>query len=429
MDIDAQHRLVVMAQTLAETFSGFSAPQARAPRSVAIVGAGPAGLIAAEVLASAGHQVTVYDRMASPARKFLMAGRGGLNLTHSEAFETFLNRYQEDRGAVRRAVMAFPPSAVIDWANSLGAETFIGSSGRVFPRAMKASPLLRAWLQRLGKLGVVLKTRHTWTGFADGGGLTFTGPQGEVLLIKPDAAILALGGASWPRLGSDGGWVKPFQTAGISVTPLQASNCGVAINWSAHMAKFEGLPLKQISVTCAGTTRHGEAVITKFGLEGGVIYALSHDIRKALAAGPVSITVDLRAGLPLDDLVDRIASSPPKSTTTNILRKGAGLSSAATGIVREPGPLPRDPQVLAGRIKALPLVVTAMACLDRAISTAGGIDQSALDPNFMLAQRPGVFVAGEMLDWDAPTGGYLLQASFATGVAAARGALTWLAPQ
>lgn len=412
--------------SVTDTYAGFAAPCSALPRNIAIIGAGPAGLIAAEVLATAGHKVTVYDRMPSAARKFLMAGRGGLNLTHSESFEAFVSRYQDAGGAVHRAITAFPPSAVIDWANGLGAETFIGSSGRVFPKAMKASPLLRVWLQRLGKLGVELKTRHTWTGFT-GGGLTFIDGQGATFTVKPDATILALGGASWPRLGSDGTWVAPLQNAGVGVTPLQASNCGVVVPWSAYMAKLEGAPLKRITVACGAVTRQGEAVITKTGLEGGVIYALSREIREALRHGAATITIDLRSDLPFERLRDRLADvASSKDTTTNILRKAAGLNAAASAVIREPGPLPRTPDELARRIKSVPLHVTALASLDHAISTAGGVDQSGLDASFMLRAHPGVFAAGEMLDWDAPTGGYLLQASLATGVAAARGALSWV---
>lgn len=435
MGIDGEYRDVVSmtgpAGAAVQTFKGFelfrTGSELTIPATIAIVGAGPAGLIAAEVLATAGHRVTVYDRLASPARKFLMAGRGGLNLTHSEPLETFLSRYQDEAGAVRRAVEAFPPSVLIDWANSLGIETFVGSSGRVFPKAMKASPLLRAWLRRLDALGVALKPRHTWRGFSEDGGIVFETPDGNGFTHQADATILALGGASWPKLGSDGGWASPLRDAGVAITALQPSNCGVIIPWSAYMAKLEGAPLKTIAIACGKTTRRGEAVITRTGLEGGVIYALSRDIREALALGPATITLDLRADLPLKRLRDRIAdAATPKATTTSVLRKGAGLSPAACALVREPGPLPRDPDGLAQRIKAVPLQIVALPGLERAISTAGGISQRAINRTFMLAARPGVFAAGEMLDWDAPTGGYLLQACFATGVAAASGVLAQL---
>lgn len=435
MGVDGEYRDVVSvtgpAGAAAQTFKGFdrfrSESELTSPATIAIVGAGPAGLIAAEVLATAGHRVTVYDRMASPARKFLMAGRGGLNLTHSEPLETFLSRYQDETGAVRRAVEAFPPSVLIDWANSLGIETFVGSSGRVFPKALKASPLLRGWLKRLDTLGVALKPRHTWRGFSEGGGIVFETPDSNDVTVHPDAAILALGGASWPKLGSDGGWVTPLRDAGVAMTALQPSNCGVIIPWSPYMAKLDGAPLKTLAITCGKTTRRGEAVITRTGLEGGAIYALSRDIREALAKGPATITLDLRADMPLDRLQGRIAdAATAKATTTTILRKGAGLSPGAAAVVREPGPLPREPDALANRIKKVPLQVTGLAGIERAISTAGGVSQRAINRTFMLTARPGVFAAGEMLDWDAPTGGYLLQACFATGVAAASGVLAHL---
>lgn len=411
----------------AEHFAAFVPAKPPTQRTLAIIGAGPAGLIAAEVLATAGHRVTVYDRMPSPARKFLMAGRGGLNLTHSEALDRFQSRYSGSCAtAVRAAVADFPPSRLIDWANGLDAETFVGSSGRVFPKAMKASPLLRAWLRRLDKLGVTLRPRQTWSGFSPDGGLTFN-DAGSTHVVEADACVLALGGGSWPRLGSDGNWVALLATAGVGIAPLQPSNCGVLVPWSTHVTRHAGSPLKRIAASCGGATRRGEAVITSRGLEGGAIYALSRDIREALAQGPVTITIDLRADIALERLRDRIADvSISKSTTTSVLRKGAGLNPAAAAVVREPGPLPRTADELARRIKAVPVTVSGLADLDRAISTAGGITAAALDGHFMLKERPGTFVAGEILDFDAPTGGYLLQAAFSTGVAAARGVMSWL---
>jgi uncharacterized flavoprotein (TIGR03862 family) len=398
---------------------------------IAVVGAGPAGLMAAEVLASAGHRVTVYDRMASPARKFLMAGRGGLNLTHSEALETFLSRYSGSAASVvREAIAQFPPSQMIDWAHSLGIETFVGSSGRVFPKAMKASPLLRAWLKRLDALGVTLKTRHTWRGFTDDGGITFEKPDGDTLIVRPDAAILALGGASWPKLGSDGSWVHPFSAAGIPVMPLQASNAGVGVPWSAHMMKHSGTALKRIAITVADDTVRGEAVITRRGLEGGAVYALSPRLREALAGGSASVSIDLRPDETIAGLTVRLGKPRGKMSVANYLRKTVALPPAAIALVREAAggaPLASEPGALAARLKSVVLPVTSMAGLERAISTAGGVASTAIDRTFRIIARPGTFVAGEMLDWDAPTGGYLLQATFATGAAAGKGALKWIA--
>lgn len=396
--------------------------------TAAIVGAGPAGLFAAEHLARAGWSVTIYEGMPSPARKFLMAGRGGLNLTHSEDFTKFIGRYHDPAGVMTRAATAFTPSALIAWANGLGAETFVGSSGRVFPKAMKASPLLRAWLRRLAYLGVSLNTGWTWRGFGDGStSLVFETASGQQT-VKADAVLLALGGASWPRLGSDGSWTRILENAGVAITPLQASNCGVLVPWSAHMDKHFGAPLKRVAVTCAGVTKRGEAVITKSGLEGGVIYALAHNIREALKSGPAAaLTIDLRPDLETDALTQRLERSAKKDSLANTLRKAASLAPAAIGVLREAGPLPRGPADLAHAIKNVHLPITGLAGLERAISTAGGIHQDAVDDGLMLKTLPGVFVAGEMLDFDAPTGGYLLQAAFATGHMAACGMATWAA--
>lgn len=392
-----------------------------ARKYVAIVGAGPAGLFAAERIARAGHAVTVFDHMPSPARKFLMAGRGGLNLTHSEPLETFLGRYPADAEFVREAVRAFPPSALIDWANALGAETFVGSSGRIFPKAMKASPLLRAWLRRLAELGVEFRFRHRWIGFAGARGLIFESAEGAHVEVDPDAVLFALGGASWPRLGSDASWVAPFREARIAVTDLRPANCGVAVSWSEHYReKFAGTPLKRIAVTCGLQKRRGEAVITRSGLEGGVIYALTPAIREALSRGaPATIHIDLKPDMSEAELTARLARERKGQTASNVLRKVLTLTPAAVNLMREPSPLPAGGADLARRIKAVEIKVTGLTGLARAISTAGGIPQFALTSDFELAARPGLFVAGEMLDWEAPTGGYLLQAVFATARAAA----------
>lgn len=399
---------------------------------IAIIGGGPAGLIAAETLAGAAHRVTVYERMPSVARKFLMAGRGGLNLTHSEDFKRFVTRYGTAQGWLEPLITRFSPDDMGHWANGLGAETFIGSSGRVFPDAMKASPLLRAWLTRLETLGVTFRTRHDWRGWDPSGALLFATPAGEVQ-ARPDATVLALGGASWPRLGSDGGWVTLLQGKGIAITPLEPSNCGVLCDWSEHLlARHVGEPLKRVVLAIGGQEAIGEMVITRKGLEGGVIYALSGAIRAALTGGDGQFMADLRPDLPQHAIADRLGLSRKGDSLANRLRKGAGLSSGAIALLQEHAAragmrladLP--PNALARQIKALPLGFRGFSGLERAISTAGGVSREACDANLMLKAMPGVFVAGEMLDWDAPTGGYLLQASFATGIAAAKGAMDWL---
>jgi hypothetical protein len=395
---------------------------------VAVIGGGPAGLIAAETLAGAGIAVDLFERMPNPGRKLLMAGRGGLNLTHSEPLEPFLGRYGAAPPALAAAIRAFPPAALRDWAEGLGQETFIGSSGRVFPRAMKASPLLRAWLARLADLGIRFHLRHDWLGWAEDGALRFATPAGEARAM-PDATILALGGASWPRLGADGGWTRHF---GTDVAPLEPANCGMRIGWSAVMRRHAGTPLKRILARVDGESAFGEAIITEAGLEGGVIYALSRPIRAALArAGSARLVLDLRPDFRAEWIAARLEAARPKDSLASKLRRAAGLQPNAVTLVFESalaaGGIPKDPAVLAGLVRALPLTITATAGLDRVISTAGGLRFAALGADFELASRPGVFAAGEMLDWDAPTGGYLLQASFATGRAAAEGAIRHLA--
>lgn len=398
-------------------------------KDVAIIGAGPAGLFAAEVIANAGHRVSIYERMPSPARKFLLAGRGGLNLTHSEPLERFLTRYGESADEVRMAVETFPPERLIAWANDLDAQTFVGTSGRVFPKAMKASPLLRAWLRRLDSLGVSIKPRHRWVGFNDTGALVFETTNGQ-LTITPDAALFALGGGSWPKLGSDGAWVDQFRNTGIAITPLEPANCGVLVSWSeVFKSRFEGLALKRIALSIASTTVRGEAVVTANGLEGGAIYALGPQIRAALGDGKsATLIVDLKPDLTQSALAERLGRRRSGETLTNFLRKAAHLDPVAVALLREGNAaLPDSADALAARIKALPLQVVGVTDIDRAISTAGGVTWTALDENLMLKDRPGLFVAGEMLDWEAPTGGYLLQGTFATAASAANGLLGWLA--
>ncbi len=398
--------------------------------SAAVIGAGPAGLMAAEVLARAGVAVTVYDHMPAPGRKFLMAGRGGLNLTHSEDLERFLTRYGKAGPQLRPAIEAFPPSALIAWCEGLGQPTFIGTSGRVFPRAMKASPLLRAWLQRLGALNVAFQPRHRWAGWDAQGGLLFDAPGGRVA-ADASAAILALGGASWPRLGSDGHWTGIFAEAGIAVSPLKPSNCGFAADFSEHFrARFEGEPLKGAEFRFGGARVRGEAVVTKLGLEGGAIYALSPKLRDAIdEKGCADLLADLRPGISETDLEVALATPRNKQSLSTLLRKAVKLSPVGVGLLHEAARNGEEalaaatPSRLAGLIKSVPVRLTAPAPIERAISTAGGVAFEELDARFMLRRKPGVFVAGEMLDWEAPTGGYLLQACFATGAAAAKGAL------
>lgn len=394
---------------------------------IAVIGGGPAGLMAAEVAASGGAAVTIFDAMPSLGRKLLIAGRGGLNLTHSEPLPAFLGRYGRAAEALRPAIEAFPPDALRGWAEGLGETTLVGSSGRIFPSAWKASPLLRAWLRRLEGLGVRTTLRHRWTGWDEAGGLTFGTPDGPLTVAAPAATILALGGASWPRLGSDGGWVPILEAAGIPVSPLRPSNVALRVVWSdVFRERFAGEPLKRIAVTIDGDTQRGEAVVTRTGIEGGLIYALSGPVRDALdRAGEAILHLNLRPDLSDAALTQAFARPRGKQSASTWLRKVAGLSPVAIGLLREGAgrELPTEPQHLAQRTKAMPLKVVGTAGFERAISTAGGVAMSALDSNFMLRERPGTFAVGEMLDWDAPTGGYLLQACLATGAAAGRGAL------
>lgn len=408
------------------------APPGTAGASVAVVGAGPAGLIAAETLAAAGMAVTVYERMPSAGRRLLMAGRGGLNLTHSEELTEFLERYSGGGAALHAAVEAFPPAALRDWAEKLGQETFVGSSGRVFPRAMKASPLLRAWLERLRELGVVLCLRHEWRGWDAGGRPVFAGPDGQEKAVHCGALLLALGGASWPRLGARGDWCQRLQDRGVALRPLRPANCGFTLEWSgAFRTRFSGQPLKTIAFSFEERWVRGEAVVSAYGLEGGAVYALSAPLREAIQqCGRATLHVDLRPDLSEAALASRLNRVGGAASLANLLRKGAGLSPLKANLLREAVRLPpRDPRALARLIKALPLVLTGTQPLERAISSAGGLAWSELDKRFMLRSLPGVFAAGEMLDWEAPTGGYLLQACFATGVAAAKGVLDWLSTE
>jgi len=397
-------------------------------KTVAIIGAGPAGLMAAEILAQGGAQVTVYDRMPSVGRKFLMAGRGGLNLTHSEELTAFLTRYGAATGNLRAAIEAFPPDALRAWSAELGQSTYVGSSGRVFPLTMKASPLLRAWLRRLEAAGVKFALRHEWTGW-DGDHPTFKTPDGAVT-VQPDATVFALGGASWPKLGSDGGWTDLLKQTGVSVSPLKPSNCGFLTNWSEHLKRHGGQPLKRIALTFREHMVRGEAIISESGIEGGAVYALSSHIRDAIERdGAATLHVALRPDIWVKEIERKSAIPRGKQSLSNFLRKMFSLSPAEIALMQEAtgGKLAAlAPADLAKLINAVPIRLTGIAPIERAISSAGGIAFDQIDAQFMLRARPGVFVAGEMLDWEAPTGGYLLQACFATGVAAGKGATAWL---
>jgi uncharacterized flavoprotein (TIGR03862 family) len=399
---------------------------ARAPKArVAVIGGGPAGLMAAEVLAEAGVAVTVYDRMPSVGRKLLMAGRGGLNLTHSEALEAFYPRYGAAAARLTPLLGSFPPAALVAWAEGLGQETFVGSSGRVFPKALKASPLLRGWLAKLRTLGVEIRTRHDWLGWDATGALRFATPDGEIT-ETPDATILALGGASWPKLGATGAWAETLAAEGVAVSPLKAANAGFDVAWSDFLKAFAGQPLKGVALTFGRVRVRGEAMVTRHGLEGGAVYALSADIRETLAKDATArLWIDLRPDARVEELTAKLAQQPAHQSLANRLRKALHLTPLETNLLREAHgkDLPTHPAAVAAAVKGAPITLTAMRPIERAISTAGGVAFSAVDEDLMLTARPGVFVAGEMLDWEAPTGGYLLQASFATGVAAARGVL------
>jgi len=398
---------------------------------VAIIGGGPAGLMAAEVLSQAGIRVDVYDGMPSVGRKFLLAGVGGMNITHSEAYPAFLSRYAERAPQIAPLLRAFDADALCQWIHELGIETFIGSSGRVFPTDMKAAPLLRAWLKRLRDSGVVLHTRHRWLGWDASGALRIASPQGEIS-VNPDATLLALGGGSWSRLGSDGAWMLQLEHRGVDLAPLQPSNCGFEVQtWSELMvSKFAGAPLKNIAIGLNDDIpRLGECVITATGIEGSLIYALSAPIREEINRyGAAVIHIDLLPGRPVDKLQAALSKPRGSRSMAKHLHSQVGIDGVKAALLRELTDAETfgDPALLARAIKALPLTLVKTRPLDEAISSAGGVRFEAMDERLMLKALPGVFCAGEMLDWEAPTGGYLLTGCFASGRAAGLGIVQWL---
>jgi uncharacterized flavoprotein (TIGR03862 family) len=410
-------------------------------KTVAIIGGGPAGLMAAEVLSGHGLHVDVYDAMPSVGRKFLLAGKGGMNITHSEPSDTFLGRYGARRKQIAPLLDAFGPQALREWIHGLGIDTFIGSSGRVFPTDMKAAPLLRAWLHRLREAGVRFHMRHRWQGWngeaaeAKRRNLRFATPDGE-RIVHADAVLFALGGASWARLGSDGAWVPLLAECGITVKPLQPANCGFDVQWSEHFrTRFAGEPVKSVVASTVDAdghshSRQGEFVVSAGGVEGSLVYALSSYLRDAIAAhGKATLTLDLAPGKDLQRVIDEVSHPRGSRSMASHLQSKVGIHGVKAGLLRELASKDdyADSLRLAHAIKSLPLTLVATRPIDEAISSAGGVAFEALDAHLMLRELPGVFCAGEMLDWEAPTGGYLLTACFASGRAAGLGALDWLA--
>ena len=395
-------------------------------KHVAIIGAGPAGLMAAEAALAGGARVDIYDAMPSAGRKFLMAGKSGLNITHSEDEAVFRARYDAPDARLAAMVEAFGPSEIVRWMAGLGIEAHVGSSGRVFPIGMKASPLLRRWLARLGEAGAQLHTRHRWTGWDDGGALSFETMTGRVT-VQADAVVLALGGASWKRLGSDGAWAEMLAKRGVALEPFAPSNCGFLVQWSAKMAAHEGAPVKGVTLSAHGQSVRGDFVITKAGIESGAVYPLAAAMRRDIAeVARAVITLDLLPEADEAALTARLAAQHPKDSLPNRLRKAVKIDGAKAALLFEvtKGAPPREAEELARLIKALPLTLTGTAPMDSAISTSGGVPWDALDEGLMLKALPGVHCAGEMIAWDAPTGGYLLTACLATGRVAGRAAAT-----
>ena len=398
-------------------------------KKVIIIGGGPAGLMSAQIIASAGHQVKIYDAMPNFGRKFLLAGRGGLNLTHSQSFEKFVKNYFENQDWLEPCIKEFDANDLQKWCHELGQETFIGSSGRIFPKSMKTSPLLRSWLRKLDNLGVKFFPNHQWLGF-DNQDLIFKNRENNLIHEKSDATLLALGGASWPQLGSNGKWVDILTNYDIKIAKLEPANCGFMVNWSDYFKqKFAGTPLKSIAITHNNITHKGEFIITKNGIEGNAVYALSSYLRETIKKdGKAILYLDLRPEMSLENLEKKLAIQNKKSFS-NYLQK-AGFANYTNSLLRELIGLDKinnaNSHELANYLKNLPITLIATSDINRAISSAGGIKKESFDDNFMLKNLAGVFAVGEMLDWEAPTGGYLLQACFSTAVRASKGVLKFL---
>lgn len=400
------------------------------PPIIAVIGGGPAGLMAAETLSAGGLSVHLFDAMPSVGRKFLMAGKGGLNLTHAEPWELFLRRFGPYRERLAPILAGFGPDEIRRWAQGLGIDTFIGSSNRVFPTDFKAAPLLRAWLRRLREAGVHFHMRHRWRGWAEDGRLRFETPAGTVD-FGADAVILALGGASWPQLGSDGAWVPWLRQRGIAVAPLRPANCGFDADWSEHFrTRFAGQPVKSVIATLGEQRHRGEFVITENGIEGGLIYAHAAALRdETEARGAAILTLDLAPDRETARLAQDLGQPRGGRSLATHWRRAAGIEGVKAGLLREclPPQALEDPALLAAGIKSLPLRLRRARPVAEAISSAGGVEFAALGEDLMIRAMPGVFCAGEMLDWEVPTGGYLLTACLALGRAAGMGAARWLA--
>ena len=409
-------------------------PSKSSAHKVAIIGGGPAGLMAAEVLVAQGIKVDLYDAMPSVGRKFLLAGKGGMNLTHTEASAPFLSRYGARAVQIAPMLDSFGPESLRAWVHDLGIPTFVGSSGRVFPTDMKAAPLLRAWLKRLRDAGTTFHMRHRWLGWDDKQALRFATPEGE-MKVSADAVVLALGGASWARLGSDGAWLPLLAQRGIDAAPLKPANCGFDIAWSTHFQeRFAGQPVKSVIASCTDINgkeikRQGECVITSTGIEGGLIYALSAPLREQIAKnGSATLHLDLAPGKAFERVFAEVAAGRGSRSMSSHLQSKVGITGVKAGLLRECASKEdyADPKKLAQAIKALPLKLIAARPIDEAISSAGGVLFEALNEHLMAQNMPGLFCAGEMLDWEAPTGGYLLTACFASGRSAGLGAAAWL---
>ncbi|MEI7886219.1 MAG: TIGR03862 family flavoprotein [Actinomycetes bacterium] len=414
-------------------------PAQRNHPTAAVVGGGPGGLMAAEVLARNGALVTIYEQMPTMGRKLLIAGRGGLNITHSEPLPEFLSKYGEVSPSLRFAIEAFPPTEVRAWCAGLFQETFVGTSGRVFPSGFRATELLRNWLGSLEGLGVDLQNNRQWIGWDEATGALLIRNVGqnnavaEPISSYPDITVMSLGGGSWARTGSDGSWVHKYEAAGIKVKELTPANSGFLVDWTAEfISRFEGVPIKNIALVVGENSVRGELMISSEGIEGGAVYAVGRELREACGAdGKSTVEVDLRPDLTRNQIEKRLDTARPKDSTSTLLQRCIGLPLVSIGLMREAttNNLPRSPAELAGLLKSLPLSLRCSQGNDRAISTAGGVVFEELDERYMLRSHPGTFVAGEMIDWEAPTGGYLLQATLSTAVAAASGALFWWAEQ